>query len=65
MVQVNGNSGAPSGLGPQVAGVWGDSFNDRGVVGTSHGAAQAPVESGMGNLAVLDTCDGAASSYSD
>jgi hypothetical protein len=38
MVQVNGNSGAPSGLGPQVAGVWGDSFNDRGVVGTSHGA---------------------------
>ena len=38
MVQVNGNSGAPSGLGPQVAGVWGDSLNDRGVVGTSHGA---------------------------
>jgi hypothetical protein len=38
MPQVNGNSGAASGLGPQVCGVWGDSHDDRGVVGTSHAA---------------------------
>ena len=38
MAQVNGNIPPPSGLGPQTAGVWGDSRNNRGVVGTSHGA---------------------------
>jgi hypothetical protein len=36
MAQVNGNIAPLSSLGPQTAGVWGDSRDQFGVVGTSH-----------------------------